>query len=372
VHSRHIVILSIASLLHTGESKAATFCVQSSVQLQNALSDAEANSESDEIRVRSGQYAAPPGGWLTDLKDGSKGLALIGGYTDATCTETSRTSNALGTVLDGGGQSRILTIETSESFGMPSPDSTVKVTGFTFQNGVDAQIAALKISDPGPIYGGNILIEGNIFRNNTTTAAVPFEGVGPAVLAATDGPDFNGGTGLIVRNNLFAENVGGNASAAFLFSNNRIALSNNTFARNQSDDPGAQEQFVIQFFTFTGLSISNNVFWDNNPEGSPGRFDIQLSDDTDLLNNNIESSIGAPATNVGTTAVDPTFLNAGGGDYSLAGGSLMIDTGSDAPPSGLAPNDVVGQQRTAGSHVDRGAFEFVETEAIFLDGFESP
>lgn len=51
-------------------SMAATFCVGSEGDLSAALAQAASNAEHDEIRIVSGQYFAPPGGWQIDLGSG--------------------------------------------------------------------------------------------------------------------------------------------------------------------------------------------------------------------------------------------------------------------------------------------------------------
>ena len=73
------------------------------------------------------------------------------------------------------------------------------------------------------------------------------------------------------------------------------------------------------------------------------------------------------ATLVGGSA---GFVDAPGGDYSLAEGSDAIDAGTNAPPGGLGPTDVDGNARILGGTVDQGAFEFLSDE-LFADSFES-
>lgn len=355
------------SLLGSMDTKAATFCIDSPATLTAALASAEANGEDNEIRLRVGAYAAPDAGFHIDLLDGLHSLAVTGGYTDATCT--SRVGAALATVLNGRGTARPLTIDTSQSFGNADPAHSITVTGLTFANGHDALVGGLKISDSGPIYGGIIVVEGNAFVDNETTVG-DFDGA-PALLAATDGPDFAGSTGLFVRNNLFAGNSGPTSPAVFAFSNNHIDVSNNTFVANVSTDTTLDERVTFASFTFSGIDFSNNVFAGNNPDGTPATFDLHATNVTDLVDNAIVAIAGTPRSESGTIAADPGFVDAASGNYRLAADSPLIDAGTDTPAGGAAGFDLDGAARILGAHIDIGAFELAPaTEAIFADGFD--
>jgi hypothetical protein len=89
--------------------------------------------------------------------------------------------------------------------------------------------------------------------------------------------------------------------------------------------------------------------------------------DADLFNNDLQAVLGNPGTQVGNLSVDPAFVDAANGDFRLAAVSALIDAGTDMPLGGVAPADLDGSARAAGTHVDIGAYEF---ERIFRDGFE--
>lgn len=362
-------LLALA-MLSSIQTEAATFCVDSSDALAAALASAAANGEDNDIRLRTGVYAAPDAGFRIDLLEGHHSLTVAGGFTDDACTE--RTHAASATVLDGRDAVRPLTIETSQSSGIADPAHAITVSGITFQHGSDALVGALKISDSGPIYGGIITVEGNAFLDNAAATGV-FEG-GPALLAATDGPDFAGGTGLFVRNNLFARNAAPNAPAVFVYSNNRIAVSNNTFVDNVSTDATLDERVTFASFTFSGIDFSNNVFRGNNPDGAPATFDLHATNVTDLVDNAIVATTGTPHSESGTIGADPRFVDAAHGDYRLAADSPLIDAGTDTPAGGAAEFDLDGIARIQGVHIDIGAYERapVDAEQIFADGFDAP
>ena len=349
-------------------AEAATFCVASSDALSAALATAEANGEDNDIRIRVGAYDAPDAGFRIDLFEGRHSLSVAGGFTDEACTEATHDASA--TVLDGRGAVRPLTIETSRSSGIADPAHGINVSALTFRHGSDAVVGALKVSDSGPIYGGIITVEGNAFLDNATATGV-LQG-GPALLAATDGPDFAGGTGLFVRNNLFARNEGANAPAVFVYSNNRIDVSNNTFVGNVATDTTLDERVTFASFTFSGIDFSNNVFRDNNPDATPGTFDLHATNVTDLANNAIVAKAGTPRSESGTIDADPRFVDAANGDYRLAADSPLVDAGTDTPAGGAAAQDLDGVARFQGAHIDIGAYERAGplADAIFADGFE--
>lgn len=370
LQTRFILALALLGLFAVAsfEARAATFCVDSSADFADALATAEENGEDNDIRVRTGVYVAPEAGFRIDLRDGAHSLSIAGGYTDAACT--ARTHVAAATALDGRGAVRPLTIDTSTSFGNADPDHRVAVGGFLFTNGRDALVSALKISDSGPIYGGIIVVEDSVFADNATETGV-LEG-GPALLAATDGPDFAGGIGIFVRNNLFIRNTGPNAPAAFVYSNNRVAVVNNTFVENVATDATLDERVTFASFTFGGVDFANNVFSGNNPDAMPATFDLHATNVTDLANNALVAIAGMPRTATGTFEGDPQFVDAANGNYRLAPGSPLIDAGTDTPAGGLAAFDIDGASRIQGTQVDIGAFEATPSgDALFAGGFDA-
>ena len=360
-------LLALATLFSV-DAQAAMFCVGSADALTVALAAAEANGEDNDIRIRTGAYDAPDAGFHIDLLEGRHSLSVAGGFTDEACTGRTRAASA--TVLDGRNAVRPLTIETSHSSGIADAEHSIVVSGLTFQHGSDATVSGLKISDSGPIYGGIVLIEGNAFLDNATTTGSLFQG-GAALSAATDGPDFAGGTGLFVRNNLFARNSGQTAPAVFVYSDNHIDVSNNTFVGNVSTDATLDERLTFASFTFSGIDFSNNIFRDNNPGGTEATFDLHATNVTDLVDNVLVATTGAPRSEVGTIDADPRFADPANGNFRLAADSPLIDAGTDTPAGGTAEFDLDGFARIRGAHIDIGAYEFeAAAEQIFADGFD--
>lgn len=370
-----LVVVVLAGLTgHAEQANAAVFCVADAAGFGQALQEAAANEEDNQIRLVHGMYSAPAGGWTIDLQEGKYSLDIFGGFVDADCQQ--RQPNATLTVLDGNHTARPLTIETSGSDGSAPEGKRIHVSGLTFRNGYAPVGSGLKISDPGPIYGGTILIEGNIFRNNVATAA-DFSASG-ALQASTDGPSpfqFGGPDviGLVVRNNLFVGNEAPNVPAMLLFSNNRIAVGNNTVVGNRLTDDGSGERLAARFITLTGTTLSNNVFWGNTPDGFADVYDLRLDNDNKvaLVNNCVQRRIGAAVSETGTLNLDPAFADAPTGDYSPSALSPLADAGVDDSPAGIPLLDVVGRERFVGNHVDIGAYER-QLDMLFTNGFDGP
>src|SRR5262249_34909998 len=179
-----------------------------------------------------------------------------------------------------------------------------------FQNGrasnaLESSAGGLKIGDPNPISNGPILVENNIFRNNTAQGNGFSQAVG-GLVAATDAD------GLIVRNNLFVGNQSPNNAAAYLYSNNEIDVANNTFVLNQATDATLAKRVIVGYVSLTAAILSNNILFGNAT--GPGAFDIDRSATFNgfagatLRNNDIEAETGTAVAESATLHVDPPYL----------------------------------------------------------------
>jgi hypothetical protein len=353
-----LLLLGCTAIVDSALAATNVKCVGSSSELTqalSALSSSPDNIDGDEIRIRTGTYFAPAGGWsgsVTTRHD----LSVRGGYTNAGCTLQSMDASM--TILDGNSASGVMTINTPLL-----PVSNIEVSGLTFQNGnasnaVESSAGGLKIGDPNPINAGKIIVERNIFRHNSAGSNGFSKSVG-GLLAATDGLP------LIVRGNLFVDNSAPNNSAMDVESNNEIDVSNNTFSGNRSTDASQPVRVAMGHFTFTGIKLSNNIFW-NNTTGA-GEFDLNFSGvfngerAATLANNDIQVSTGTAAAEMGTLHVDPTFV--GNDNFHLADSSPLINAGVDHPAGDLAEFDLDGGPRVVGSAVDLGAYETASSAA---------
>jgi hypothetical protein len=363
-----IALLCGLCAAHSGY--AATFCVATADELTGALASAEQDrTASHEIRIGTGSYMAPAGGWHIDVD--RRGITIAGGYTDSNCASESLDASL--TVLDGHQAVRPLTIDTTFVI-QPTPTThDIAVRGLTFANGLGDRAGGLKISDAGPIMNGTILVERNIFRGNVATDYQQDNSAG-ALLAANDGPDFSGNVFLIVRGNLFDGNRAPDGSAVCLYSDNAIDASNNTVVGNQSTDSSLALRSSFAVFTPTGINYSNNVFWANNPDALVETYDFRAdspfgaSHAAHLFNNDFQSVHGTPGIDQGNVSIDPKFIAGATGDFRLSIDSALLDAGVDNPEGGTTANDLDGAARAQGAHVDVGAYEGVER--IFRSGFE--
>jgi len=357
-----ISLTFISAVLLTHDVAAATrvVCVGSASELSDALatlSTSAVDSDADDIRVRVGAYFAPVGGWAGAVTN-NHDLTVTGGYLDVACT--LQTQDASQTVLDGNHASGVLTINANAI-----PNSTIHISALTFQNGsgsspFQSSAGGLKVGDPGPIAGGIVLIERNIFQHNVGVAGLAGTTAVGGLLAASDGPN------LIVRDNLFFDNSAPNSAAAYVCSDNAIDVANNTFVGNQSTDTALAQRVVFDYFTPTGMKLDNNIFWSNSTGAGVADIDVSGSfRHADLRNNDIQALSGTPVSSSGALSVDPGFI--GGADFRLASSSPLIDAGVSNPGGGLSGVDLDGAQRVDGLTLDLGAYE---SNYIFVDGFE--
>jgi hypothetical protein len=347
-------------MAHGAAATTRIVCVSSANELTAALatlSTSTSDRDADDIRIRVGPYIAPAGGFVGAVSN-HHDLTLRGGYADAACTQ--QIADASLTVLDGNHATGVMTINANAI-----PNSSIAVSVLTFQNGngsspFQSSAGGLKVGDPGPIAGGTVLIERNIFRHNVGVAGIAGTQAVGGLLAATDGQ------ALIVRSNLFFDNSAPNSAAAFLYSDNVIDVANNTLVGNQATDAQQTPRVVLDYFTPTGLKLDNNIFWGN--ASGAGFADIDVSGPfrhADLRSNDIQNLSGMPIASIGALNVAPGFV--GGENFRLAPSSTLIDAGTSQPRGGLSGVDLEGAQRVDGATLDLGAYE---SNYVFVGGFE--
>ena len=104
-------------LLESGvRAQAAFVCVSNTTQLSQALSAAQNDGQTDEIRIQGGNYLLTPPAALQYISGPGKayGFILKGGYPPG-CNSSAGSDS---TVLDGQGLTRILSINSSGEVGM--------------------------------------------------------------------------------------------------------------------------------------------------------------------------------------------------------------------------------------------------------------
>ena len=120
----YLVLFSIL-FLH-GQTHAATFCVSTAADLEEALLAAASNGEDDVIQLVQGTYA----GNFVYFSDESQNLNIEGGH-DQACS--MREVDSTNTVLDGLRTGTVLALNSTQKAGIVAD---FVVDGLTLQNGV--------------------------------------------------------------------------------------------------------------------------------------------------------------------------------------------------------------------------------------------
>ncbi|MFH1808352.1 MAG: DUF11 domain-containing protein [Pseudomonadota bacterium] len=116
---------------------------------------------------------------------------------------------------------------------------------------------------------------------------------------------------------------------------------------------------LSQVSTTCSLDLVNLTIADN---GGLAALCSSTSGTTSLANvlvhgNGTDDLTGCPSADHSLVGVDPLFTDRIQGNYVPLPGSPAIDTGNDSPAAGLGTNDLNGQARILGAHVDIGALE---------------
>ncbi|MDD2598711.1 MAG: chitobiase/beta-hexosaminidase C-terminal domain-containing protein [Kiritimatiellae bacterium] len=156
-------------------------------------------------------------------------------------------------------------------------------------------------------------------------------------------------------------------------------LTDSLVNRNTAGDGGGTRNSILKNVTVTGNiadldgggvsggTLVNCIVWHNwMPDVIPGQYVGNNYDDSTI---NMTYSCTTPAHGgAGNIAVAPLFVNAAGGDYSLAAGSPCLDAGnSDAVESTI---DLAGNTRIQGTAVDMGAYERTEEATVSAPTFD--
>jgi hypothetical protein len=120
----------------------------------------------------------------------------------------------------------------------------------------------------------------------------------------------------------------------------------------------------------TNLTVADHAHTGIQAANNAAGGALNLSNSIAVNNGTDVSFSGGVTTTANLVGGAAGFVDAPGGDYSLAEGSDAIDAGTNAPPGGLGPTDIDGNARISGGTVDQGAFEFL-SDTVFADSFES-
>jgi len=340
-----MIVLGICLFAANGWVQGHTFCVASSEDLQAALdqsSDGGAfNSEDNFVGVVAGTYftgAAP----FTYTSTGAHQLIIQGGYHDALCTSPSILSHAFDSrlsILDGHSATGVMKLR--------GPNGLLSVSNLTFQNGESVEPGAGLQVNYGASVNTSVGIGPNIIRDNHTSSYA-------GGLYAFGSGEF----GVAIVQNLIVDNkADSDDGGAYVLISGSVSayVQNNTIANNLS---GTGPIGGLRCGGSPGFNFYNNIVWGNNDT------DVYLSPGKQfLLYNDYGSLIGpVPFDAGGNLSSDPRFVNAGVGNFHLAGNSPALGISSI---TGLV-TDVEGKGWPRAGRVDPGAYE----ETIFIDGFD--
>jgi len=309
-------------------------CVSTSAQLQQALSDAQSNGKNDVIKLVQGVYRLAENNDSAFSYSSSEPYSLLikGGYTPG-CA--SRALNAENTVLDGSvepGSSTNGVLSVSALGGHLVSDLLVE--GVTVQGGYNSGY-----SWGGALYlytdARDVVLKDCRIAGNAVTGCYVYSGTG----------------GLQVVNNV----VAGNSNYGLYLESygaEPISLVNNTFTEN------AQDGLYLALFGSSQVDFYNNILWGNN-----GTYDATVDNfgfgaEFNAYNNDFDPyRVSGQFTNEGgNLSEDPQFVDTTTGDYHLAVGSPLINSGSNTIP-GLPATDFEGDARILDGTVDMGADE---------------
>jgi hypothetical protein len=308
-----------------GVAGAHSFCVATSTQLQDALtqsSDGGAyDGEDNFILLRAGVFttgAVTANGPFRYHGSSSRHIDLYGGYA-AGCSETSH--DARDTILDGNHATQVLNVR--------STSGPIDMAYFTLRNGESANAGAgLSINstagDDAQAAATNLIIR----DNHSAVSAGGFfiaSGAGQAIYFEDN---------LVVGNSADNGNGAGN-----LLPGGSMAVANNTITQNTTTLVGGTGGVRVAGAAGYSCGIAGNIIWNNANVG------LFLANSNANVQYNVIGTIdgATPSNSAGNVDQAPQFVDAAAGNFHLKSNSpaigLAVDTygaydvyGNASPP----------------------------------------
>ncbi|RLD09423.1 MAG: hypothetical protein DRI44_08480 [Chlamydiae bacterium] len=155
-----------------------------------------------------------------------------------------------------------------------------------------------------------------------------------------------------IRNSLFVNNSaqkGGALAAAYYYS---LDIQNNTFCKNHASESGGAIYETSKKYDFF-----NNIVW-NNTASNNAQIYLDVAS-TNYFNNAIQDWTWMQNNNLSNY---PDFTDFANDNYHLQTNSYCIDSGTNTPREIYSWFDLDDSYRVVGYYVDRGCYEFYNTE----------
>lgn len=226
----------------------------------------------------------------------------------------------------------------------------------------------------GAVYNTNNVVTflNSTFKKNKVLSAEPNRGGGAV---------YNGNsTGTTVKfiNTLFTENESPVGGAVSNNGNNTLEvwLVNCTFYKNMAvSNTGNATAAAVLMVGSPKATISNSIFFGNQVTDADDVKDIMPASATITLKNNITETYGINGTDNNRVGVNPLFMDANQGHFTLQTGSLGINAGNNTLYTATgrdinADKDLAENPRLREANIDLGAFEAVGTLPVTLLSFQ--